>query len=98
LLCAIAIAVERLRGLMQLLPPALVLGGRSFIALAVFIRSLTRETMVVFQPIGTEPARRHRSGDCAARLAVVRAIGEPAGPCQARHVAERDLEAAAVEP
>src|SRR3954471_10002911 len=95
---AITIAVQGLRGLVQLLPFPLVFSGGSLVAPAVLVRRFTREAAVVLQPVGVEPSVGDRRGNRAPRLRLVHAVGEAAVVRQRLDLVERRVEPIAVQP
>src|SRR5205814_7362690 len=85
-------------GLVDLLPFALVFGGRGLVALAVFERCLARKAPVVLDAIGIEVPLRDSGSNRAARLAVMRAVAEAAAARKLRQIVERRVETVAFEP
>src|SRR5262249_11020284 len=95
---AFALAIHHLVRLMDLLPPPLVLGRGGLVVPALLVGRLAQQAPVVLEPIRVEFAALDRRRDGAARLAFVRAVGEPATVRESGDVVKRRLDRRFVRP
>ena len=94
----VAQAVHRFRRLVDLLPLPLRLRRRGLVVLALLERRFPQQLPVVFQPVGVDCAALDSGPHGTARLAVVRAVREPASVRQRADVVERRIDGGLVRP